>query len=231
MVDQKALGQIINFAKIKPEPLVVEIGPGRGHLTKHLLASPAKAILALEIDQDLTANLRDSFKQEVETGRLKVLLADCRQYDWSSLKNYFVFGNIPYYLTAYLLRKLLAAENRAETICLLVAKEVAQKLAASQNRSQLATIVQFHYQPFLGPTVLASSFRPPPKIDSQVIRLEKSGPEEPQWPIILNLLKFGYCQPRRYLINNLASNYNKKELQDVFLKLDFSQKNSPGRPH
>lgn len=182
--------------------LCLEIGPGLGTLTSSLLRRFPK-VVAVEYDADLARKLPGSFPGK----NLQVERADILQVDFQKLigaNSYVAVGNIPYYITSPILRKLLTAAPRPERIVLLMQKEVAERAAAEMgHHSLLSLFVQNLAAVELGPVVKAAEFTPPPKVDSQVLILTPfAEPEVPE--AVLKLAQRGFASPRKKLVANLA---------------------------
>ena len=165
--DKAALAHIVDLAELTESDTVLEIGPGMGDLTK-LLAAKAGKVVAVELDEKLAANLP-------KADNLQAVSADILEYDLTELPaSYKVVANIPYYLTGKLLRTLIESSNSPSKMVLLLQKEVAQRITAQPgDMSVLAVSVQLKYQTKLGEGIPASLFHPPPKVDSQVLVLDK----------------------------------------------------------
>lgn len=203
--DTKTLDNICQLAEVEASDTVLEIGPGTGNLTKVILDKGAK-LIALEIDGTLVEQLRS---YTPNNSNLTVEQGDIRHYDLSKLPvDYKIVANIPYYLTANLLRILVDGSNKPKTTVLLVQKEVAHRVAATPgNMSFISLAVQFYYDVSLGSVVPAKLFTPPPKIDSQILvlkRLAKPALTDVDVQKFLHLGKAGFAQPRKTLVNNLS---------------------------
>jgi 16S rRNA (adenine1518-N6/adenine1519-N6)-dimethyltransferase len=173
--DETALRQIIDLLEIKKGDTVVEIGPGKGALTKYLIQKPIN-LIAVEYDKSLADQL---YKDELyKDGPCKsgfdVINIDFLEFDLESLPaGYKIVGNIPYYITGKIARKCLCARNKPSLVVLLVQKEVAERIAAPVGElSILGVMSQFYAEVSLGPVVTADKFDPPPKVDSQVVVLK-----------------------------------------------------------
>ena len=203
LTDEQALAEIVACADLTANDHVLEIGPGRGHLTDYLLKTEA-TIIALEYDPQLADQLTAKYSQP----QIVIQTGDIRQYDFADLPiDYKICANIPYYLKAYLLRQLIDTSNKPRQVVLLVQQEVAQRLANDQRQSLLAILAKADYRLSLGPTVSADKFKPAPRVDSQVLKLDRQPAQiEPElWACFSRLVKFGFASPRKQLYHNLAS--------------------------
>jgi 16S rRNA (adenine1518-N6/adenine1519-N6)-dimethyltransferase len=194
---------------------VIEIGPGKGALTSHLLARAAR-VIAIEIDPVLVQYLRAKFRDEprltlIETDILK---ADLRQ--WSTVT---VVGNLPYYITSPIIEKVLALGSSLARAVFLVQKEVAERLTASPGTRAygfLSVQTQLCSIPDLVFTVPASAFHPPPKVDSAVVRLiPKLDFPAPDRQAFLAFVSRCFRQKRKTLRNNLLGAYDKARLDAI----------------
>lgn len=202
--DNQTLEAIVNLASISAADQVLEIGPGLGHLTEHLLARGAM-VTAVEADSSLINKLAEHFKGQP----LTIINQDILQFDFSSLPpNYKIVANIPYYLTSHLFRVLFEQSNLPVSAVLLVQKEVAERLAAKAGQmSLLAVSVQFYANVSLGQIVSAELFTPKPKVDSQLIHLQILS--RPRFAVdpkaYFQLVKAGFSGKRKTLHNSLSS--------------------------
>jgi len=173
LVDRDALDDVVRAAQLRPGDLVLEIGPGIGTLTTALLDTHGVEVVAVELDEDLARvmDARFSGSANVRLVRGNVLhmnLDDVLAPD----RPYKVVANIPYYITAPIIRLFLEAPRTPRSIVLMVQREVAERLAAAPGRmSVLGVTAQFYAQVDVVRTVPASSFVPPPAVDSAVVRL------------------------------------------------------------
>lgn len=211
---------MVDATRLTPGDTVLEIGPGLGYLTDKLIKTPA-TVTALEFDQDLIPKLEQKYAA-VPGDRLQIIEGDIRTYDLSAMiAGYKICANIPYYLTANLLRRLTDDANKPDIAVLLVQKEVAQKVATSGKMSMLSAIVQSQYHASIGALVSADLFDPAPKVDSQILileRLDESPVPADRWDDYIRLLKIGYSSPRKKLRGNLASGLHiGKEEADALL--------------
>ena len=200
--NRSILNEIADLAVSPGVDLCIEIGPGLGTLTSSLLKN-FKQVIAIEYDADLAQKLPASFPGK----NLTVINQDILLTDLTTLvraNSYCVAGNIPYYITSPIIKKLLTAEPLPAKIVLLIQKEVAQRLAADAgSQSLLSLSVQNLAEVELGPLVPAAEFTPPPKVDSQVVVLTPlATPQIPE--VCFSLIQRGFSSPRKKLAANLA---------------------------
>ncbi len=215
--DKASLQSMCTAADIQADDTVVEIGPGLGTLTK-VLVGKAGQVVAIELDEKLARELPD----RVPADNLQVVVHDILQFDFNSLPaGYKIVANIPYYLTGKLLRVISEAANPAATAVLLVQKEVAERVAASPGAmSIVSTTTQYYWHVSLGRVVTAELFTPPPKVDSQILILERRGIplfENVDDKRFFQLVKAGFAQPRKTLLNNLGSGLHLDRAQAITL--------------
>jgi 16S rRNA (adenine1518-N6/adenine1519-N6)-dimethyltransferase len=203
--DRASLESICSAAQLNRNDVVLEVGPGPGALTG-LLTEQAGRVLAVELDEKLAAAL----PERVPASNLEVIAEDILRLDLGSLPpGYKVVANIPYYLTGKLLRRLSETDNPPSLAVLLIQKEVAERVAAEPgNMSILSVTCRFHWKVGLGQVIPASLFVPPPKVDSQVLVLERR--QEPLFGDVdvtefFRLVKIAFAQPRKTLQNNLSA--------------------------
>jgi len=225
--DEPTLSYIAAAAVVDPRDTILEIGPGQGSLTRHLLKR-AKKVVAVEKDRELAKYLSsiESWK-----AKLEVVPGDILEFDFSLLpKNYKVVANIPYYLTGHLLKKLTSAQNPPRVMTLLLQKEVVQRLAAQPGRmSIIAVSVQLKYNVKLGKIIPAKLFSPPPKVDSQVVILKRH--TKPMFYDLderkfFQVVKAGFSSPRKMLRSNLAGGLgiNKQAADDLLAAAEVDGK-------
>ncbi len=202
--DRKILADIANYAQLKPDDNVLEIGPGLGTLTSELLRHAGK-VTAVEFDSELARKLPAQFPGK----NLEVIKGDILKFDLKMMpKNYKVVANVPYYITGKIIQMLITAQNKPELIVLLVQKEVAERLAAKPgNMSILSVSAQLFADVSLGQVVPAELFTPPPKVDSQVVIFKmKNKPKLEDIDInkFFKIVKAGFSAKRKKLRSSLA---------------------------
>lgn len=162
LADQSVLRRIAVAACAKDEAVVTEIGPGKGALTEFLLER-AQHVIAIELDLELANHIAERFPQ------VELIRGDALHADLGTLGP--VAGNLPYYVATPLISRVLRL-GRVGTF--LIQKEVAERITAgrgSRDYGYFSVECQFFATAEYLFTVKPGSFRPPPKVDSAVVRL------------------------------------------------------------
>jgi len=202
--NKDVLEDIAGSADISKSDTVLEIGPGLGTLTAVLCAA-AKRVVAVEFDDILAARL----PQRLSATNLEVVTQDILRFDFTKLPaGYKLVANIPYYLTSNLIRVISETSNPPSVAVLLVQKEVAERVAAEPGAmSILSVTAQFFWHVSLGNVVPAELFTPPPKVDSQILILERrpiAQLSDVNIKAFFGLVKAGFSQRRKTLLNSLS---------------------------
>ena len=215
LVRQSVLERIA--AAVAPEPAgrIVEVGPGKGALTEHLLTRTGQ-LIAIEIDQVLAHYLRAKFR-EYQT--LSIVESDVLKTDLAQWGPVVVAGNLPYYISSPIFEKVLRLGPLLQRAVFLVQKEVAERVAAgpgSRDYGYLTVQTQFLAHAELLFEVPAAAFRPPPKVESAVIRLTpRAVPLAPDTAAFLEFASRCFQHKRKTLRNNLLPYYGKAVLDGL----------------
>lgn len=213
-------------AREERTPLVIEIGAGRGALTESLLER-AEKVVAIEVDPVLIHYLRQKFRDALDAGRLVLVESDILKTDLGSFIEKsggpaVIAGNLPYYITSPILERLFEARGKWTRAVILVQAEVAARIVAEPGRRDygyLSVMVQVQARAERLFEVPRTSFRPPPKVDSAVVRLEpRDAPKEFGIDDLASFLKFtGNCfrYKRKTLRNNLAGLYERSAIESL----------------
>jgi 16S rRNA (adenine1518-N6/adenine1519-N6)-dimethyltransferase len=209
LTDSNVLQRIVRAAEIAREDVVLEIGPGLGHLTR-VLAETGARVVAVEFDRDLVKTLEGELAElpNVLLRQGDVLKRAPEEWlaDAGLAPPYLVVANIPYYITSAILRYLLEAEPPPRRIVVLTQKEVAQQLTAKPpHATLLGTSVQYYGSPRVVHIVPAGAFYPRPKVDSAIVRVDV----EPRAPDadanqFFRVVRAGFGKKRKQLHNALA---------------------------
>ena len=211
LIDRGVLEIILEAAALTPSDVVIEVGPGLGVLTREL-AKRAGRVIAVELDDRLAAALQENLASlhnvSVVNGDILKLDPAVLLEESASQGEYKVVANLPYYITAPVLRHFLEASVRPQTMIVMVQKEVAEAIAARPGRMSLLGIsVQFYGEPVIVDYVPAASFYPVPEVDSAVLRIDVyPGPRVAVGDEngFFRLVRAGFSAARKQLVNSLA---------------------------
>ncbi len=200
--DPGILQRIVEAVDPARGDIVVEIGPGEGALTRPLLERLGR-LTAIEIDRDLAARLAAEFSPE----RLSVLCADALGVDFSSVPSGIrVVGNLPYNISTPLLFHLARYSDRVRDMHFLLQREVVERMVAKPSTAEYGRLsvmlqVRFAMQKLF--TVGPGAFRPPPKVESAVVRMVPlAGAEIPAK--FADVVRKAFSARRKTLRNALA---------------------------
>lgn len=210
LADEKILQQIVEHAGLSKDDAVLEVGPGLGALTL-LLSERAGRVVAVEKDPALATWLEAELKKQGR-GNAAIVPGDILKLPanfFTDLGIYRVAANIPYYLTARLIRKLLVEVAPPVDLILMVQKEVAERITARAPRMNLLALsVQIYGKPEILFSVPKGAFLPPPEVESAVIKISDiskhifSSPEEEK--VFFKIARSAFQGKRKVLINSLA---------------------------
>jgi 16S rRNA (adenine1518-N6/adenine1519-N6)-dimethyltransferase len=225
--DSDALAAMCDAASVKKDDLVLEIGPGLGTLTDHLISRGAE-IVALEFDNELADGLVEKYK-DLPASTIFIQKGDIRTYDYGNMSDkYKIVANIPYYLTSHLIRNISETHNPPSIAVILVQKEVAMRVAAKPgDMSLLSVSAQFYWDVSLGQIVPAKLFTPPPKVDSQILVLNRKPKplfSEVNEKDFFKIVKIGFAGRRKTLGNSLSGGLriSKEEIRELLDKCDIN---------
>ncbi len=216
--DQRVLAAIALAAAPEPGSGAIEIGPGTGNLTEHLLqhlpdrAAGKAALVLIELDRRTPAVLHERFGPVFD-----LVMADAAHVDWPTLlwsgrlgPAPVVVGNLPYYAALPILFALLDLERPPPRIVIMVQKEVADRLIAPPShpsRGQISPKVQLRAEVKVAMQVGRGAFQPPPNVQSSVVVLRPYATPQfdlPAWPQVSTLITQGFAVRRKTLHNALV---------------------------
>ena len=207
--DQRVINRIIKAIAPVASDHLVEIGPGLGALTEMILSVTGQ-LDVIEIDRDLVPKLTAKYGH---LGELRVYAADALEFDFTQLcENDIplrIFGNLPYNISTPLIFHLIDNIAVIKDMHFMLQKEVVERMAAkpaSEHYGRLSVMVQYHCQVEVLFLVSASSFSPPPQVESAVVRLIP----HPVLPyiaedltILREVVRCAFGQRRKMLSNSL----------------------------
>ena len=224
--DKNIIDSIIEGSEIGEDDLVVEIGPGMGVLTA-AAAECAARVVAVEIDRHLIPILEETLGGY---DNIEIINADIMKTDLTSViksrktsGKVRIIGNLPYYITTPIIMKLLEERVPADSITIMMQKEVADRIkasAGSKTYGALSVAVGFYCTVEHIANAPKEVFVPRPKVDSTVIRLDIRS-ERPvdliDEKIFFDAVKNGFGQRRKTLLNSLTGvrGLPKDQISDV----------------
>jgi len=208
LADSRIAARILDAAELSADDLVVEIGPGRGALTRKLVEQ-VKRVVAIELDSDLAAALPQRLENP---SNLTCVEADARTVDLAALiapeTSYKVVANLPYYAANPIVRRLLESQPKPDVLVVMVQQEVAKNMVAKPgDMGILSVATQFYAKAKMVCPVPPRSFRPPPKVTSAVVRLDvlpSPAADVASEEDFFTVVRAGFAAPRKQIRNSLS---------------------------
>jgi 16S rRNA (adenine1518-N6/adenine1519-N6)-dimethyltransferase len=213
LTDRGVVARIVEAAGIAPGDRVLEVGPGRGAMTR-LLAEKGARVLAVELDRQLVPLLEREFagQDNVEIVQADILATDLRQLLRSRCEGQWkVAANLPYNISSQVLIAFLDNRELFSRLLLMLQKEVGERLVAPPACKEygiLSVFCRLHFDIFREFIVRPGSFYPVPKVDSVVLRFEPlAAPraEVGDEAFFRRTVKAAFGQRRKTLLNCLRS--------------------------
>ncbi|PAF53790.1 16S rRNA (adenine(1518)-N(6)/adenine(1519)-N(6))-dimethyltransferase [Helicobacter sp. 13S00482-2] len=202
---------------------VIEVGVGLGDLTDKLLE--CYQLKAYEVDVDLCSFLTQKYKAVIDSGDLILVYQDVLKLvfkeGWLDDEEYILVSNLPYYIASAILLRVLK-DPKCKGFVVMTQKEVAQKfcaLSGDRNFCALSVITQTLGEPEMLFDVPKEAFEPMPKVISSVFRIRKNSNSIQQ--DFEEMLRVAFCSPRKKLLSNFASRYDKKIVESLFEELSI----------
>jgi len=220
LIDKSVVKKVIKAAGLHSKDIVLEVGPGIGALTKEI-AKKAGKIITVEKDPRMVEILMDNLKG---FKNIEIINKDILKYNFQFSKKYKIVANLPFYITAPVIRKFLESKYPPEEMVLIVQKEVAQRICSKPPKMNiLAVSVQFYAKPKIISYISRKSFWPSPKVDSAIIKIvPQKKYKDIDIDLFFKVVKAGFAHPRKQLANNLSKmlKLDKKEISSLLLKND-----------
>jgi 16S rRNA (adenine1518-N6/adenine1519-N6)-dimethyltransferase len=211
LVDQGVVDQIVSAVSPRADETIIEIGPGRGALTGHLLETAGR-VVAVEFDRDLVPFLRAEFSG---ASNLVLLEADALSTDFCDAikpaNRARVVANLPYNIATAVLQRLIEQRACVSEMVLMLQREVVDRITAepgSTDRGFLSVFVEAYCETERLFDVAPESFRPIPKVWSSVIRLKvrpRIDADIKDEKLLWAIVSAGFAQRRKTILNNLRN--------------------------
>ncbi|HEY9583871.1 MAG TPA: 16S rRNA (adenine(1518)-N(6)/adenine(1519)-N(6))-dimethyltransferase RsmA [Candidatus Paceibacterota bacterium] len=221
------ISTMAHAAKIKMEDKILEVGPGKGALTKKLLETGAH-VTVVEKDDRAISFLYEKFAEEIKNRQLEIVHADILEYDETKYeKGYLLIANIPYYITGEFLRKFLESANQPSRMALMLQREVAKRIVDTKE-SILSISVKVYGTPKYILSVPRKHFRPMPNVDSAILLIENinknffinSGISEKYF---FGIIKTAFAHKRKVVISNLEEKIARNDLENLWEREKWSR--------
>jgi 16S rRNA (adenine1518-N6/adenine1519-N6)-dimethyltransferase len=211
LINAQAIQKIVRALQIESHETLIEIGPGHGELTVPLLhaARPLNCrVVVIEKDESLAKEIKKTLGGDVQVvhGNALTIIPNVVSGLQSTASPYKLVGNIPYYITGFLLRTIGLLDYKPRLVVLTLQKEVALRLLATPPKmNRLAVSVLPWATPTLITTLSRSDFSPPPNVESAVVALRiKPWTLPATYENYDSALRAVFAHPRKTIANNLA---------------------------
>jgi 16S rRNA (adenine1518-N6/adenine1519-N6)-dimethyltransferase len=220
--DQRIIEKLIDQIDPQPEDRLVEIGPGRGALTTHLIER-CQNVSAIEIDRDLIAPLHAMAAQQGK--EINLIQADILEFDLLRFaeerpdQKLRLVGNLPYNISTPILFHLVSANRIIQDMHFMFQKEVVERMVAPPAHSaygRLSVMCQYHWKATPLLHIAPGAFYPPPKVDSAFIRLvphEKPPVETGDPAAFAEVVRLAFGQRRKALRNALSTVLSRAQIE------------------
>lgn len=233
LIDGNILRKIVQTAEVKPEDIVLEIGPGPGSLTELLLEEGAKviavekdAILAKALERFNTAGKLDIHCQDIMTFALIDIFTPLTRH-----KKAKVIANLPYHLTTPIIALLAPLHHLFSSLTLMVQDEVAQRFVArpcTSAYSSFTVFLEFYSTPHYAFKVSRNCFYPAPRVDSAVVKLDlKIAPIQSNHEQFFEMTRTAFQQRRKMLRASLKEKYSSQQVTDALNQLHLNPQARP----
>lgn len=215
--------KIVAALDIQKTDTILEIGPGKGALSEHIINASPHKFWAVEIDRRWSGALRAKFPEKVSVVEKDFLELDLEQFFQQAGGSLKIVGNIPYNITSPILFKLIESHQHIARIVLMTQKEVAQRITAKPGTKAygiLSVISQVYGNPEYLFSVKSGNFFPVPAVDSAVFSInffsEIYGIEDETF--FRSVVRQVFNYRRKMLRNSLGGMFDKSIVNSVNLK-------------
>lgn len=234
LIDGRVIDKIIAAANITKEDTVLEIGPGIGTMTQYL-AEAAGQVIAVEIDKNLLPIYEETLADydNVTIINNDILKVDIHELIKGKADKVKVVANLPYYITTPIIMGLFENHIPAESITVMVQKEVADRMQSgpgSKDYGALSLAVQYYAQPYIVANVPPNCFMPRPNVGSAVIRLtrwEKPPVTVKDEKLMFKLIRASFNQRRKTLQNGINNSpdlsFTKEQVVEALRAMGLSE--------
>lgn len=223
--DRRLVASIVASSSLNKEDVVYEIGPGEGIITRELVERAGK-VIAIEKDATLAIRLRDKFR---ESGNVEIREDDFLRYRIKERK-YKIFSNIPFNITAEVVKAILFGENPPEEAYLVVQKEAAWKFTGNPTETEVSVLVKPWFTLEILREFRKTDFEPVPSVDAVLLYIAKR--EQPLVPSAnarnyQKFVKFGFEAWKKDLKTAYKHVFTYEQWKQLSKNLSFPLKATP----
>jgi 16S rRNA (adenine1518-N6/adenine1519-N6)-dimethyltransferase len=236
LVDDNIALKIVKSLEISSDDFIIEIGPGYGSLTKHIIKE-ADNYLAVEIDKGIAEKLKEDLITKSPGRNYNVLSKDFLKFNFIDDSEKFnterrkikIAGNIPYNITTEVIFKLFENKDLLSCAVLMIQREVANRLTAKKDTKEygiLAVMTQFNCDVKVLFSVPPTAFFPKPKIYSSIIKLDFSTKKYDvrDYELLRDLVRSSFGKRRKTMKNSLKDFFEKYKINPAEINFDFSRR-------
>lgn len=231
LTDENLAKKIVNSLEITSGDTVVEIGPGKGVLTKYL-EPLTDDFFAVELDRHIVEELKQKYRDRINLIHkdfLKVSIEDdiiSRRKNKGRIK---IIGNIPYNITTEIIFRMTEKRNLISSAVLMMQKEVARRLTSSPGTKDygiLAVLIQLYSVPKILFNVPPEAFFPKPRVISSVVRFDfpENIHNEIDYGLLCEVVKKSFGKRRKTMRNSLKEFFIEKEIHQDKIEFDFNRR-------
>jgi 16S rRNA (adenine1518-N6/adenine1519-N6)-dimethyltransferase len=206
--DKRTIQRIIDALAPEPHETIVEIGPGAGALTSHLV-DRAGSVVAVEFDNKLEPLLNEQFGS---LPNFRLVMADALVVDFCNeirpASKARLVANLPYNISTAILQRLIEQRACLGELVVMLQREVVERMIAppgSSDRGYLSVLIETYCETEKLFDVAPGAFRPPPKVWSSVVRLQFKSQIFTNEELLWETVSRGFSQKRKTILNNLRS--------------------------
>ena len=236
LIDLNIVKKIINLTNIYNKN-ILEIGPGKGALTKEILKKKPKSLILIEKDNALFEELKFRYKDQKN---IIIYNKDILKFNFEDkLKNTIIFGNLPYNISSQILVKIIKFKNFSSNfsaLILMFQKEMAQRIIGKFNTSKygrLSILTNYRLKVLDKFDVSPNCFFPKPKITSTVLHLKSNAKNFCNIKKIENLEKITsllFSNKRKMINKTMKKIFNSEQLNSIKKNLDLRCRPSELKP-
>jgi len=229
LISQHYIDKIISSLDAKHGDTLVEIGPGKGALSKKLIDKDFNFVM-IEADKDMVKFIENEFAKRQN---FVIYNADAVKFDYSQISGgFFAVGNLPYNAGNLIIKKLLFESPRLKSVVCMLQKEVADRICASPKGKEigfLSILCQYFADIKKICTVPPGAFFPAPKVHSAVIKFDINPQKaarisKDEWDDFFKFVGLGYSQRRKKLLGVISGEFSSRDFaKNVFEKLNLSE--------